>query len=250
MRLRGIPVHPGWVEGTVRLRRGRSPTHAQDVTRLADIVDPSTGGAIGHIHSDPPKGSRLPNQPAISLSERDLLRNGDVARLDGRSGHLDLPNVEEVHVVTVFLKRSDGRILLLRRSRKVGSFQGRWAGVSGYLEVRTAKGQALREIAEETGLASSGLTLKGAGPVLRVRGGSTVYAVHPFLFESSTEKIRLDWEHTESRWIRPTDIRRYPTVPKLADAWNSLRPVGAPSRGSPPNRRSVSPARTRVRTKR
>ncbi|ELK44964.1 translation initiation factor aIF-2B subunit alpha, partial [Haloferax sp. BAB-2207] len=37
------------------------------------------------------------------------------------------------HVVTVFL-RHDGRVLLTRRSDAVGTYQGRWAGVSGYVE--------------------------------------------------------------------------------------------------------------------
>lgn len=38
-----------------------------------------------------------------------------------------------VKVVTVFLRRG-GRILILKRSRKVGSYQGRWAGISGFIE--------------------------------------------------------------------------------------------------------------------
>ncbi|MCL0057688.1 hypothetical protein M1N05_01270 [Dehalococcoidales bacterium] len=39
----------------------------------------------------------------------------------------------EKKVVTCFLE-SDGEILILRRSAQVSSYQGRWAGVSGYIE--------------------------------------------------------------------------------------------------------------------
>ena len=59
-------------------------------------------------------------------------------------------NLLDKHVVTCFLE-SDGEILLLRRSQQVGSYHGRWAGVSGYVET-TPDEQALTEITEETSL--------------------------------------------------------------------------------------------------
>ena len=63
----------------------------------------------------------------------------------------------EKRVVTCFLE-SEGEILILRRSERVGSYQGRWAGVSGYIET-TADEQAITEIAEETGLAEADVEL-------------------------------------------------------------------------------------------
>ena len=66
-------------------------------------------------------------------------------------------NLQEKQVVTCFLE-SDGEILLLRRSEQVGSYQGRWAGVSGYIET-TADEQALVEIEEETSLPTEDLKL-------------------------------------------------------------------------------------------
>ena len=41
--------------------------------------------------------------------------------------------MEERHVVTCFLEHG-GEIPLLRRSQRVGTYKGRWAGVSGYIE--------------------------------------------------------------------------------------------------------------------
>ena len=67
-------------------------------------------------------------------------------------------------VVTCFLE-SDGKILLLRRSDQVGSYQGRRAGVSGYVET-TAEEQALVEIEEETSLCGEGLKLVKKGDPL------------------------------------------------------------------------------------
>jgi len=45
--------------------------------------------------------------------------------------------MQEAKVVTCFLLRraaAGDEVLLLRRSQKVGTYRGRWAGVSGYLE--------------------------------------------------------------------------------------------------------------------
>jgi len=127
-------------------------------------------------------------------------------------------NLQEKHVVTCFLE-SDGEILLLRRSRQVGTYQGRWAGVSGYLEI-TPDEQALTEIAEETGLGEEDITPIRKGEPLTVEDEElgTRWVVHPFLFHiSDRSKIRIDWEHKELKWIAPGDISSYDTVPMLKE---------------------------------
>lgn len=128
-------------------------------------------------------------------------------------------NLQERKVVTCFLE-SDGEILLLRRSERVGSYQGRWAGVSGYIE-KTAKKQALVEIDEETGLRGEGdlkLLKKGEPLVVGDKELGVRWVVHPYLFHIYDRgKIKIDWEHKEARWIDPGDIDDYQTVPMLKE---------------------------------
>ena len=124
----------------------------------------------------------------------------------------------EKQVVTCFLE-SSGDILLLRRSEQVGSYQGRWAGVSGYIET-TADEQALAEIAEETSLSGEDLKLTKKGKPLQVIDEKlgVKWVVHPYLFHiKDRDKIKIDWEHKEVRWIKPEEIDSYPTVPKLKE---------------------------------
>lgn len=124
----------------------------------------------------------------------------------------------EKNVVTCFLK-SAGQILILRRSEHVGSYQGRWAGVSGYME-KTADEQALTEIAEETGLSQEELTLIRKGRPLEITDKKlgVRWVVHPYLFHiRDRNRVKIDWEHKESKWIRPEDIGHYETVPKLKE---------------------------------
>jgi len=121
-------------------------------------------------------------------------------------------------VVTCFLE-SDGEVLLLRRSEQVGSYQGRWAGVSGYIET-TADEQALVEIEEETSLSGEDLQLLKKGEPLPVADQQmgVRWLVHPYLFHiKARDKIRIDWEHKEARWIAPGDIGNYQTVPMLKE---------------------------------
>jgi 8-oxo-dGTP pyrophosphatase MutT (NUDIX family) len=130
---------------------------------------------------------------------------------------------ERKEVVTCFLlKRSleaGDQILLLRRSLEVGSYQERWAGVSGYLEADPLA-QAYREIAEEVGLSGDEVHLLRTGEPLSVddEQEERYWLVHPFLFEVlRPEGLHIDWEHTEAKWVAPKDLAEYATVPKLAE---------------------------------
>lgn len=133
--------------------------------------------------------------------------------------------MEERHVVTCFMEYG-GKILLLRRSQNVGTYKGTWAGVSGYIEADNSPfQQAVVEIGEELGLMEEDFEL--------VMEGDTVEAVdeqlerkwiiHPYRFLlSESEKVKIDWEHTELKWIDPRDISHYKTVPKLSEVWKRI----------------------------
>lgn len=127
--------------------------------------------------------------------------------------------LEEKQVVTCFLE-SEGKILLLRRSERVGSYRKRWAGVSGYIESK-ADEQALIEIEEETALGREDVELVTKGEPLEVLDENLGirWVVQPYLFRlKDRDKIRINWEHKETKWIEPKDIVKYETVPKLKEA--------------------------------
>jgi len=126
--------------------------------------------------------------------------------------------LQEKQVVTCFLEFKN-KVLLLRRSEQVGSYQGRWAGVSGYIET-TADEQALVEIKEEASLSGEDIKLINKGKPLEVKDEKlgVKWVVHPYLFHiRDRDKIRIDWEHKEVRWIDPEDIDSFETVPMLRE---------------------------------
>jgi 8-oxo-dGTP diphosphatase len=137
-----------------------------------------------------------------------------------------MDTLRPTHVVTCFLERLDEqspRILIVRRSQRVGSYHGRWAGISGFVEPDvTPDQQAFTEISEETGLLPEQVRMLKRGAVVEHRDeelGRHFY-IHPFLFAVLTpHHIKTDWEATDMRWIQPSELVQYETVPKLAEAF-------------------------------
>ena len=133
--------------------------------------------------------------------------------------------MEYKSVVTSFLT-ADGKLLLLRRSEKVATHKGKWAAVSGYLEGSEAPLiRAQIEIQEELGLSPEQVSLVRAGDALRAydEQAKTVWIIHPFLFETRSKTIQLDWESTEYRWVAPNELGSYETVPKLNETFDRVR---------------------------
>ncbi len=114
--------------------------------------------------------------------------------------------------------RNNGRILILKRSGRVRYHKGCWGGVSGYMELGDEMDErAIIEIEEETGLNRNEIKLakKGAPFVVADASIGTEFLVHPYLFDVSADKITIDWEHTEYRWIHPEELKEYGCVPGL-----------------------------------
>jgi len=233
MEFLGRPVAPGLAGGPIvhavaGSRGGKAParTGVLVASRWTDVA-PAPEGILPIafiLEEDEPPGSVRGGEPVVGGLSPDLFRDGELADVDGSSGRVRVAGLTEVQVVTAFLERDDGRVLLLRRSEKVGSFRGQWAAVSGFLEDPTPEQQALREVREETGIRPESLTVRAAAGPVYARDGGTVYTVHPFRMATRTAEVVLDWEHTESAWVDPAEIARRSTVPNLDRAWRAVAP--------------------------
>jgi 8-oxo-dGTP pyrophosphatase MutT (NUDIX family) len=126
-------------------------------------------------------------------------------------------------VVTSFLSNGDAYIILLR-SDKVSSYQGKWAAVSGSIEEgETVLEAAFREIKEETGIPSHRLCYRARARESDILYGAFTWRVHPLLFECDTRDVRLDWEHNDYRWVTRSELAGYDTVPALVESLDAVR---------------------------
>ena len=126
-------------------------------------------------------------------------------------------------VVTCILINNDGKLLILKRSDKVRTYKGLWGGIAGYIEENEEPyDTALKEIREEVGLEKEDASLVKQLEVVRFtdfyEGVRFDWEVFPFLFRiGKKSKIHIDWEHTDYRWITPTEIGKVDTVPHFKD---------------------------------
>ena len=126
--------------------------------------------------------------------------------------------MRKTKIVTSFLRNSE-KILLLKRSEKVKSMKNLWAGISGIIEnnekpIKRAK----IEILEEVGIEESDITLMKEGNKILIESPQYVnhqWEVYPFLFSCSNKEIKLNWENSDSRWIRINELNNFTTVPSL-----------------------------------
>ena len=253
MKLRGRGIAPGRAEGTAFVSRVPFSFVGGADPATGAVLDAATGAANerlgGRIFAFPHgKGSTVGSYVIYGLAKRGVgpagivnsaaegivavgailagipmvdgidvggLENDDTVRIDGDRGTVELAGVRGRSVVSVVL-RNRGRILLVRRSAAVGTFRGQWSAISGYMEGREdPKSRAIREVREETGL--RGIRFRANAAPILARDGATMFVVHPLLFDAPSRRVRLDWENVEYRWIRPEEISRYETVPRLPE---------------------------------
>jgi len=135
-------------------------------------------------------------------------------------------NLRFTNIVTSFIKNSD-RILILKRSDKVKSMKCLWAGVSGIIEKNDTSplGRAKTEILEETGIDEEEIELLKANERIKIKAAqykNHEWNIFPFLFRTKNSEIKLNWENSEFKWIKPNEIKNYETVPELEKILFSL----------------------------
>ena len=121
-------------------------------------------------------------------------------------------------IVTCFIT-NENKILLLKRSDKVKSMKGLWAGVSGIIEKdEPPLARAKREIFEEVGLHEGQIKLLKSEKEMRIispQYKNHEWLVFPFLFGTENQTIKLNWENSDYRWISINEIKNFETVPSL-----------------------------------
>ena len=121
-------------------------------------------------------------------------------------------------IVTSFIQ-DNKKILILKRSKKVKSMKGLWAGISGIIEKdEIPLERAKIEIFEEVGILENEIRLIKSTKEMRINSPqykNHEWEIFPFLFESKKPNVKLNWENSEFRWIEIEELKNYETVPSL-----------------------------------
>jgi 8-oxo-dGTP pyrophosphatase MutT (NUDIX family) len=131
-------------------------------------------------------------------------------------------------VVTSLLIDEEDKLLILKRSNKVRTYKGMWGGIAGYIEENEEPYEtALKEIKEEVGLENEDVHFIKKLDSIKLtdlyKNEKYDWEIFVFLFKTRKKsKINIDWEHTEYRWISPSEIVKYDTVPHLKEVVSKL----------------------------
>jgi len=143
------------------------------------------------------------------------IRELDAALPHFPDGRINYHNTSYAPVVNIFLMYR-GDLLIVKRSRKVGNYKGKWNSISGYLDrPEPIEPKALGEVEEETGITKDRVkkVTRGTPYTLFDNKIKKVWLVCPFLVELNLRPdIKLDSESTEYRWIRPEELKEFDFV--------------------------------------
>ncbi|HUX35769.1 MAG TPA: NUDIX domain-containing protein [Candidatus Paceibacterota bacterium] len=125
-----------------------------------------------------------------------------------RPGQTDYTNARWAPVVSCVLKHGD-KILIVKRSHDMKIYPNLWNGIGGFLDDEKSLEEKIKEeLEEETGISGKEIISIRYGEVFDLDDSSIgkTWVIHPALVEISTDKIVLDWEAEEYRWIEPKEV--------------------------------------------
>ena len=122
----------------------------------------------------------------------------------------------KTRVFTTGVVLRGGRVLILKRKEDDDTYPGVWDCVGGHFEKgESAEECMLREAREEAG---QDMTIVKVGPLIEYLDRYGRAVAIPFVLKPDPQKAIVPSEHSEFRWVRPSELKRYDVVPDLSKA--------------------------------
>ena len=119
-----------------------------------------------------------------------------------------------VFTTGVVLRR--GNLLILRRKDDDDTYPGFWDCVGGHFEKgESAEECMLREAREEAG---QDMKIVKVGPLIEYLDAYGRAVAVPFILRPDHKRGVVPSEHSEFKWVRLSEVKRYEIVPDLAEA--------------------------------
>lgn len=132
-----------------------------------------------------------------------------------KKGQTDFTNTRWAPVINCVLKYK-GKILIVQRNKFLNFYPGYWNGISGFLDDKRSINQKVQEeLREELGIAKNKIKSIRLGEIFDQEAPKykKTWIVHPILVEVTTDKIKLDWEATNFKWISIKEAKNLKLLP-------------------------------------
>lgn len=132
-----------------------------------------------------------------------------------KPGQVDYTHARWAPVINCVVKYED-RFLVVERSKEVGFYPGYWNGISGFLDDQRSLAQKVRdELKEELGISHRKIKSITLGEIFDQESPQhkKTWIVHPVLVDVTTNKITLDWEAKNYRWVKLAEAGKLKLLP-------------------------------------
>ncbi len=146
------------------------------------------------------------------------------SRFKPRPGQVDYTKARWAPVINCVVKYKN-KILIVRRSADLRLYPGYWNGISGFLDdERSLEEKVGVELREEAGIARRDIRSIRLGQIFHQDAPKykKTWIVHPVLVSVRSEKIKLDWEAEDCKWIEPREAWRFKLLPGFGKVLKSF----------------------------
>lgn len=136
-----------------------------------------------------------------------------------KPGQVDFTNVRWCPVLNCVVMFED-KVLLVQRSKGMRLYPGYWNGISGFLDDQKSLVQKVyEELREELGISRKHIISIQLAKILNQDAPKykKTWIVHPVLVKVDTDKIKLDWEAQNYKWIKPREVKKLDLLPGFAE---------------------------------
>ncbi len=143
-----------------------------------------------------------------------------------KTGQVDYTYARWAPVINCVVKYR-GKILLVERSKKLRFYPSYWNGVSGFLDDRKSLEQKVHEeLQQELGIKKNLIQKIQFGSIFHQEEPKykKTWIVHPVLVEVKTDKIKLDWEARDYKWLLLKDASKFKLLPGFDEVLKRLFP--------------------------
>lgn len=145
-------------------------------------------------------------------------------KFKAKSGQIDYTNARWAPVINCVLKHKN-KILVVQRSKKLNFYPGYWNGISGFLDDQKSLEQKVQgELKEELGIPKSKIKKIQLGEIFNQEAPKyrKTWIVHPVLVEVTTNRVKLDWEARNYKWIKFAEAKKLKLLPGFDQVLDKL----------------------------
>lgn len=132
-----------------------------------------------------------------------------------RKGQTDYTDIHWAPIINCVLEFK-GKFLIVQRNKNLNFYPNYWNGISGFLDDdKTLVEKIKKEIEEELNLKSTQIDSIKLGNIFHQKAPeyNKTWIVHPVLVRVKTDKIKLNWEAQNFKWIKLDKISEFNLLP-------------------------------------